>query len=147
MNKSEKHQTSLVGINEANIGLKKINENSSNELIVGYLNINSIRKKFAFLEDVINRNLDIILLSETKPNDSFPSVKFILKVYGIPHNFGRNFKGGVLLFYVCEDIASKFLKLGSDYNIESIYFEINLRKRSGSLIVHVILIKAHIKSS
>ena len=44
-------------------------ENSPNTVIVGYLNINSIRNKFEFLEDVINRNLDIILLLETKLDD------------------------------------------------------------------------------
>ena len=38
-------------------------EKSSYKLIVGQLNINSIRNKFEFLEDVINRKkLDIILL-------------------------------------------------------------------------------------
>ena len=41
-------------------------ENSPNKLIVRHLNIHSIRNKFDFLEDVINRNLDIILLLEAK---------------------------------------------------------------------------------
>ena len=41
-------------------------ENSPNKLTVRHLNIHSIRNKFDFLEDVINRNLDIILLLEAK---------------------------------------------------------------------------------
>ena len=45
-------------------------EKSSNKLTVEHLNINSIRNKFEFLEDVINRNVDITL---------YPSVRFILK--------------------------------------------------------------------
>ena len=71
---------------------------SSYKLIVGHLNINSIRNKFEFLEDVINRNLDIILLLETKLDDSFPSVQFVLK--GVTYSFDRDSKGGRLFFYI-----------------------------------------------
>ena len=123
---------------------------------MGHLNINSLRNKFEALQFIINRNLDIILPSETKLDDSFPSAKFMLKNFGIPYrldrnsnggglllyvcedlkNFGiphrldRNSNGGGLLLYVCEDIPSKFLKVKSDCNIESICVEVNLRKRN-----------------
>ena len=103
-------------------------ENSPNKLIVGHLNINSIRNTFDFLEDVINRNLDIILLSETKLYNSFPSAQFILKGHGAPYRFDRNSKDDGLLFCICEVIPWKILKLRSDCNIESICVEINLRK-------------------
>ena len=59
-------------------------ENSPNKIIVGHLNINSLRNKFEALQFIINRNLDIILLSETKLDDSFPSAQFMLKNFGIP---------------------------------------------------------------
>ena len=104
-------------------------KSSFNKLIVRHLNINSLKNKFEFLEDVIKRNLDITLLSETKLDDSFPSAQFTLKEYGVPYRFGRNSKGGGLLFYIYEDIPSKFLKLRYDCNIESICVEINVRKR------------------
>ena len=101
---------------------------SSNKLSVGHLSINSIRNKFEFLEDLINRNLEIILFSETKLDDSFPSTQFILKEYGVPYKFDRNSKGEGLLFYIHEDIPSKFLKVRSDCNIESICVATNLTK-------------------
>lgn len=104
-------------------------ESSASKLIVGHLNIDSIRNKFEFFEDVINRNLDIVLLLETKLNDSFPSAVINFKRYGVPYRFDRNFKRGGLLFYNCEDIPSKFFKLRSNCNIESICVKINLRKR------------------
>ena len=115
--------------NDAKIGLKVIKENSPNEIIVEHLNFNSLRNKFEALQYIINRNLDIILLSETKLNDSFPSAKFMLKNFGIPYRLDRNSNGGGLLLYVREDIPSKFLKVKSDCNIESICVEVNLRKR------------------
>ena len=45
------------------------------------------------------------------------------------HRHDRNSNGGGLLLYVHEDIRSKFLKVKSDCNIESICVEVNLRKR------------------
>ena len=115
--------------NDANIGLKVMKENSPNKTIVGHLNINSLRNKFEALEFIINRNLDIILLSETKLDDLFPSAQFMLKNFGIPYRFDRNSNGGGLLLSVREDIPSKFLKVKSDCNIESICVEVNLRNR------------------
>ena len=46
-----------------------------------------------------------------------------------PYRFDRNSKVGGLLFYIREDTLSKFLKLRSYCNNESICIEINLRKR------------------
>ena len=92
-------------------------ENSPNKIVVRHLNINSLRNKFEVLQYIINRNLDIILLSETKLDDSFPSAQFMLKNYGIPYRLDRNSNGGGLLLYVPEDIPYKFLKVKSDCNI------------------------------
>ena len=117
-------------------------ENFPNKLIVGHLNMNFLRNKFEALQYVINRNLDIILLCEKKLDEWYPSAQFILKGYGIPYRLNRNYNGGGLLLYVYENIPSKFLKVKSDCNIESICVEVNFRKRSGSSMTHAILIKA-----
>ena len=45
------------------------------------------------------------------------------------YRFDRNSNGGRLLLYAREDIPSKFLKVKSDCNIESICVKVNLRKR------------------
>ena len=71
--------------NDAKIGLKVMEENSPNKIIVGHLNINSLWNKFEALQFIINRNLDIILLSEDKPDNSFPSAQFTLKHFGISY--------------------------------------------------------------
>ena len=91
--------------NAVKIGLKVMKENSPNKIIVGHLNINTLRNKFEALQHVINRNLDIILLSETKFDDSFPSAQLILKGY-----LDKKSSSGGLLLYVGEGIPSKFLK-------------------------------------
>ena len=52
----------------------------------------------------------------------------MLNKFGIPYRFDRNSNGGGLLLYVREDIPSKFLQVKSGCNIESVCFEVNLRK-------------------
>ena len=54
------------------IGLKKMKIRSE-KLIIAHLNINSLRNKFDFLSCIIEENVDILLISETKLDDSFPS--------------------------------------------------------------------------
>ena len=41
------------------------------KIIVGHLNINSIRNKFDALSFIIDTNIDILLISNTKLDDSF----------------------------------------------------------------------------
>ena len=53
----------------------------------------------------------------------------MLKNFGIPYRRDRNSNGGGLLLYVREDIPSKFLKVKSNFNIESISVEVNLWKK------------------
>lgn len=64
---------SCYRITEAKVGVKKIECRSPGKLILGHLNINSVRNKFDSLKNTISRNKDILLISETKLDDSFPS--------------------------------------------------------------------------
>ena len=100
---------------------KVIEENSPNKVILRHLNINSLRNKLEASQYVINRNLDIILLLETKLGDSFPSAQFILKGHGILYMLDRNCSSRGLLLYVRGDIYYKFLKVKSDVNMKSVF--------------------------
>ena len=60
---------------------------SSDKLILGYLNINSIRNKFEALKFIIDNNIDIFLISETKLEDSFPTAQFLIKGFSTPYRF------------------------------------------------------------
>ena len=54
--------------------LKNIRQKHSNRLVIAQLNINSIRNKFTSLSNMIKDNIDILLISETKIDSSFPTV-------------------------------------------------------------------------
>ena len=73
----------------------------------------------------------------------------MLKKFGIPYRLDRNSNGGGLLLYFRENIPSKFLKVKSDCNIESICVEVNLRKRkwliNGSYIPNKSFLSNHLE--
>ena len=47
-------------------------------VIVANLNINSIRNKFEQLKYIVNENVDILVITETKIDDTFPVAQFII---------------------------------------------------------------------
>ena len=63
--------------------IKKLKLANPKNLTCSYLNINSIRNKFHNLVDMIDENIDIICISETKLDDSFPASNFLIP--GLPH--------------------------------------------------------------
>ena len=99
------------------------------KLIIGHFNIKSIRNKFDALSLIVKNNVDILIISETKLEGSFPIAQFLLHVFSAPYRFDRNSKGGGILLYIRGDIPSQLLNCISKTGIETIYVEINLRKR------------------
>ena len=61
---------------EPHKALENIRRRNINRLIFAQLNINSLRNKFESLQHIINKNIDVLLISETKTDSSFPSVHF-----------------------------------------------------------------------
>jgi len=98
-------------------------------LIIGNLNINSLRNKFDQLKEFIQENIDILVITETKLDASFPCNQFFIPGYCIPFRFDRSSFGGGVIIYVREDIPCKKLtKFILPDDIEGIFIEINLRK-------------------
>ena len=94
-----------------------------------HLNINSVRKKFEALAYIIDNNIDLLLISETKLGDSSPTVQFQMKGFSVPYRYNRNGKGAGLLLYIRENIQSNLLISKSKCNIETLSVAVNLRKR------------------
>ena len=94
-------------------------------LIMGHLNINSIGNKFYALSLIVKNNVDILKISETKLDDSFPTSQFLLYDFSASYSLDRSSKSGEILLYDREDIPSRFLNSKSKTGIESISVEIN----------------------
>ena len=75
----------------------------------------------------VRGNIDILMISETKLDASFPISQFYINGYTSPYRLDRNGKGGGILVYVREDIPSKLISQFP--NVEGFFLEINLRKK------------------
>ena len=103
-------------------------------LILGHLNINWIVGTFDHLKVLIVNNIDILVLTETKIDSSFPKAQFRINGFSAPFRFDGNKFGGGILIYVREDIPCKKLtKHILPDDIERIFFEFNLRKKKSLL--------------
>ena len=78
---------------------------------------------------IIQGNVDILVVTETKLDSIFPNYQFLIEGFSQPYRMDRNRNGGGVLIYVREDIPSKELKkhIFPD-DIEGIFIEVNLRK-------------------
>ena len=107
-----------------------------------------MRNKFDALTQQIIGNVDILMLSETKLDSSFPEGQFLSPGYSAPW-IDRTCHGGGLMLFVREDIPSKLL-LAENAPIEGFYIEINLRKKKwlicGSYNPHRTTIDSHMDS-
>ena len=108
--------------------LKSLRIENLNRVIIAQININSIRNKFDALVSDIRGNIDILMISETKIDNSFPTRQFLIDGYTAPYRLDRNSAGGGILVYVREDIPSKLLSVNFQ-NCEGFFLEINLRKK------------------
>ena len=98
------------------------------KLIIEHPNINSLRNKFEFLVDQIKGKVDVLIVSETKLNESFPQGQFKISGFSWPFRLDRNSNGGGIMLFVREDIPAKLI-FTEVSPIEGFYVEINLRKQ------------------
>ena len=78
--------------------------------IFGHLNINSIRKKFELLSHQIKGNVDVLMILETRINDSFPVRQILIKGFCTLNRLDRNTKGGAILLNVRDDTPSNLIR-------------------------------------
>ena len=84
-----------------------------NKVIFANLNINSIRNKFEELITQVKGTADVLMISETKIDDSFPIANFLIDGFNQPYRIDRNSSGGGIMLYLREDIPSNLLKVES----------------------------------
>ena len=130
-----------INFTDARFGLQEMKYKCPDKLIMGHLNTNSIQNKFDALSVTVKNNLDILIISETKLNDSFATAQFLLHGFSAPYRPDRNSKGGGILMYIREDILSRLLNSKSKTGMETISVEINSRKGNGFETVLITLVK------
>ena len=110
----------------APIVLNEIRGNNLNNVIIG-LNVNHVAGKYNDFKLIIPGNIDIMILVETKLDNSYPTSQFLIDSYSTHFRRDRN-KSEVFLFER-EDIPCKLLNLHRfPDDIECLFLEVNLRK-------------------
>ena len=108
--------------------LKNLRDSYPNDIIISHLNINSIRNKFEMLSLPAAQYVDILMISETKLDSTFPLTQFLINGFSVPHRVDRNSKGGGILLYLNDQILVLPLnKYSLPSHIEILFFELSLR--------------------
>ena len=109
--------------------LRKLRLKNVNKVIIGNININSLPAKFNQVKKVILKNVDILVITETKLDDTFPLGQFYVEGFTMPYRRDSNRNGRGVIIYVREDIPSKILekhKLPRD--VEGMFVKLNFKK-------------------
>ena len=89
--------------------MKALRSDNLNKLIFAHININSVRNKLEFLSTQVKGNIDVLMVSEIKIDNSFPVGNFLIDGFSTPYPFDSDNNGGGIILYVREDIPSNLL--------------------------------------
>ena len=101
-----------------------------------YLNINSVRSNFNDFQKMINGNVDVVSIAETRIDASFPSAQsVVLEGYHSPYPLDISSRSGGILVHVKSSVPSRLLSCENLCDsIQAVPFEINLRKEKWLVI-------------
>ena len=100
-----------------------------NSLICVNFNINPVRNQFNLLSDIIKNKIDVLMISNTKLDSSFPKGQFQIHVYSEPYSLERNGNNGGILVFTRDDIPTKLTD--SQLKIKNFFMELNIRRKNG----------------
>ena len=106
--------------------LRKLRLRDVNKLIIGNINKNFLPAKFDQVKEVILKNVNILVITETKLDDRFPLGQFYVEGFSMRYRLDRNHNGEGVIIYVREDIPSNILEKHKD--VEWMFVEINFGK-------------------
>ena len=125
-------QSEKKSINTTPNSLSKIKElriGNANKVIIGKLNINSIKNKFEQLKETVLKYIEILVVTETKLDETFLESLFLMDGFSKPYRLDRNKNWGGVMIFIRDTISSKILeKHILPSAVESIFVELNFRK-------------------
>ena len=110
--------------------LQELRITCKDNVLIAYLNINSMRNKLTALKEVISDCIDILIIAETKLDESFPTSQLDITGYIPPLRVDRNQHGGGILIYIKEGIPAREISLleSTSKDIEAKALETNLHR-------------------
>ena len=80
-------------------GFKTLRLKHPQNPLMTQININSIRNKFETLVSLVTSEIDILMISETKIDESFPLSHFMIDGFSMPFRRDRNAHGGGICLF------------------------------------------------
>ena len=93
-------------------GLAHFRKYNQNKLVIVYINMNTLGNKFELNTENTKRNVDILLIPQTKIDENFPDSQFKIDCFSNSHGVDRNEKGGGIMLSFREDLPVKVLSVG-----------------------------------
>ena len=78
------------------------------------------------LTEQVKENIDVLMILETKVDDTFPIRNFLINGFGTLYYSDRHLKSAGVMLFFWEDIPSNLLTIENE-PIEGLYVESNLR--------------------
>ena len=108
----------------------RVDQINSTTIMTNKNRLNSVTNKFSSLQQNFLSKIDILLLSETKIDDSFPDSQFFAKGFKM-YRKNRTKTGGGILLYVNENLPDKiiiFYKFKENSEIILFLFSVSNKK-------------------
>ena len=121
-----------------------------NRILIGHLNINSLRNKFKILVFLIAVNLYILIISETKLDEFCPVSRFLMPGFENFIRLDRSSSGGGIILCIREGVHFKLLKSDClSASTEAFFVEAKINTKKWLLYFsynpHKTLIEKHMK--
>ena len=87
--------------------LKTLKVKHPDNVSIAYLNINSVRNKFDQLIEYLDNTINILMIAETKLDESFPDSQFKIPGMKKPYRLDITSNSGGLLVFIDKNISSK----------------------------------------
>ena len=132
---SKTNSTAENGVNEFIEYMQNLRIETFGNLLIGHVNINSIRNKADMLSYMIGT-------SESKLDDTFSTFQFVIDSFTEPFRLDRTRNGCGILLSVKNNITATLLTSYTlPKNIEALFVEIVIGNFIGSSVVHITHIK------
>ena len=124
----------IITAEENEDDLSKLRTTYPKDIILTYINVNSIRHNLNDIYALTAETVDVLCIAESKLDESLPESQFLLPGFHKPYRLDKTASSGGLLVYVRRSIASSLMNLHHlPTDIQLIPIELNLLKKKKAL--------------
>ena len=128
--------SSIEDYDDPTMTLKQLKSENTERPIIAHLNINSISNKFEPLVSMVKDSLDLLVVTESKLDDTFPHDQFQIEGFSRPIRLDRDRNGGGVIIFIRDGLTCRELKPRLLYpEVECTLLEISIRQCKWLVVV------------